>query len=257
VGVRRIDIPNLRAPAGPNGPIGTEGVTVCINEKIAESVVVSGTRAIAKAKMFTPGSWPAVREELRLDPREMARRIATLYPGGRILIIIREQAEWLSSAYRYFLPRLPPQARSFGDFCATPRGIAYLEAGHYDRTIQAYGETFGLQNVCVLRFEQLRRSPDEFVAAICGFLGVTPMSAPEGIENESSSATVTRLRRRLPALERIPAHLRVPLRLALSHVQSAAPILPAELQATIRAFYSPSNARTDVLLASMTDAGGR
>lgn len=256
VQVDRLDIPNLDVPTEPHRPATDDKVQICINEKIAESLIVARGNVVDKKTMFTPGIWSAVSQEIRCDPDEMARRIKALCPTGRVLIVIRDQADWLGSSYRYFLPRLPSGSRSFGDFCSTPRGVAYLEAGHYDRTIRAYGDVFGLHNLCVIRFEQLRRAPDDFVGEICRFLGVGAPAAPRTAVNQSSSVAVSQIRQRLPVLEKIPAPIRRRLRSVAGILPtSGASVLSMDMQSAIKAFYTASNQRTEVLLARIAREG--
>lgn len=207
--------------------------------------------------MFTPGAWDRVVSDIRFDPEEMARRVGIQYPDARILVVIRDQADWLGSAYRYFLPRLPERQRSFEDFCLTPRGHIYREAAHYDRTIHAYGERFGLSNLCVLRFELLRMSPETFLARTSEFLGVDLVTLPSGVVNPSSSPAVSRIRRRLPYLDRLPGPVKKLLRRAADAVPTMnSPILSADVRASIAASYAESNRRTEDLLVQIEHEGG-
>jgi hypothetical protein len=245
-------LPNFDVPSRPIALPDDGKVPVCINERIAEGVIEVGQKVVDKQTMLTPGAWDRVATDIRFDPEEMARRIGIQVPNARILMVVRNQAEWLDSAYRYFLPRLPDHRRTFDDFQQTPRGLIYSQAGHYDRTILAYAETFGLQNLCVVRFEDLRRSPDAFVAQVSAFLGVDVASKPAGVVNPSSSPVVTRIRRRLPYLERIPAPIKKLLRRGQGVMKSkSSTILSAEIRSSIDASFAESNRRTEDLLAQI------
>ena len=257
VHVLRTRLPNLDVPSGPIKLPDDGKVPVCMNEKTAEGVLAIGQKVVDKRSMFTPGAWDRVASDVRFDPEEMARRVGIQVPNARILIVIRNQAEWLDLAYRYFLARLPDHQRTFEDFCQPPRGLIYLEAGHYDRTIRAFAETFGLHNLCVLRFEELRRSPDAFVAQVSGFLGVDVASKPTGVVNPSSSPLITRIRQRLPYLERIPAPIKRMLRRGQGVVQvKSSTILSAETRSSIDASFAESNRRTEDLLARIALESG-
>jgi hypothetical protein len=252
-----IDIPNAAEPTGPFVLPDEGSLRVYANEKIAESLIAPRGHVPGKPSMFDPDAGQENRDDVAVDPAEMARRLRILFPGARILIVIRDQGDWLSSAYRYFLPRLPPRQRSFVDFCRTSRGMACLEAGHYDRTISAYVDAFGANAVCVLRFELLRQSRDAFVEALCVFLGVEVQPPREGVVNESSSVAVSLLRRHLPFGDALPA----PLRRVLGNIVNALAgrrrrILSDETGALIEAFYAESNRRTDELLAELSQPAG-
>lgn len=250
-------IPNFDVPLGPLDLPEKGAVCACINEQIAEGVIETGRAVVSKQLMLTPGAWDRVAADIRFDPEEMARRVGIQYPGARILVVIRDQAAWLDSAYRYFLPRLPERQRTFEDFCQTPRGQVYLEAARYDRTIQAYGERFGLPNLCVLRFELLRRSPEDFVARVSEFLGVDVAPPPGGVVNPSSSTAVSRIRRRMPYLDRLPDPVKKLLRQAVGSVAvKKAPILSTDARASIVASYAESNRRTEELLAQIEQESG-
>ena len=83
------------------------------------------------------------QREILVDPDEAASRLHAAYPNAKVLMVIREQAEWLNSAYKYSINELPAGQRSFADYCETPYGNVLLQAGHYDETIRAYIDIFG------------------------------------------------------------------------------------------------------------------
>ena len=219
------------------------------NEKLAESVLLIGDSRIWHQHKFSPGTWDIVAPHVRFDAAESARRVKSGYGVGKALIIIRDQAEWLLSAYKYFLPNLPAGRRSFADFCDTPRGRIYLEAGHFDRTIEAYFNVFGEKNVKVLRTDLLRNDPVEFAFEFCGFLGVDVRPIPNGRANVGSSNLSTLVRTRFPLVDRLPAGLRKLGGQILGGLPAKDPsLLSPKERAAIRARYADSNDRTDVLL---------
>jgi len=125
---------NLKA-LGPNGSgcedFGsaahnrTSKVRLISNEKIAEAIIVTGEVRIWNKNRFTPGAWKTVEPHIRFDQAETARRVKSGFGADKIIIVLREQSSWLNSAYKFFLPRLPRNRRSFKDFLQTPRGILY------------------------------------------------------------------------------------------------------------------------------------
>jgi hypothetical protein len=147
---------------------------------------------------------------------------------------------------------LPARQRSFADFCATPRGITYLAAGHYDRTIEAYVDTFGADNIIVLRFEDIRRAPQRLMTQLCSYLGIGERPLPTNPANEGSSAKVSRVRHALPIIDSLPQGVRAVGKtlLALLPVSNAMMISEPEA-AALRRKYADSNARTEALLSRL------
>ena len=234
-----------RKTALPEGTV----VHVSVNEKVAESVISFGDRRAWTDNMFIPDGWDAVNDHVRVGSSEAAARMKKVYPGAKILIVTREQADWLDSAFRYFLVRLPPQSRSFADFCETPRGQVYLEAGQFDRTIEAYAKEFGPSNVAVLRYEDLANAPDRFASQLTAFLGIDPISLPSARSNVGSARPVALLRRSFPFVDKLPAGVKAIGRRALSSVSSQQRcILSDDEILMIRRRYETSNQRTKKLM---------
>jgi hypothetical protein len=119
---------------------------------------------------------------------------------AKILLLIREQADWLQSVYKYVMSQLPGNRRSFTEYCATPSGIVLLQAGLFDQTIRAYVDVFGSGRVCVLRFENIVAAPRRFATELCAFIGVSERSIPQTRENETHSQ-IARVQRFFPFIE--------------------------------------------------------
>lgn len=123
------------------------------------------------------------------NAKELASRLAAVFPGARVLITIRRQPGMLVSTYKQYVHRggvLTPR-RYFepgeADFRQPRFRLAHYE---YDRVIRLYHERFGRENVLVLTFEQFRSDPDAFLGAIARHAGVEPpildeSAAPERV----------------------------------------------------------------------------
>jgi hypothetical protein len=227
-------------------------IHISINEKVAESVIFIGDHAHWRNHMFTPGAWETVRPHIRIDPVEAAARIKKAYPSAKVLIVVREQVDWLHSAYRYFLPRLPAGRRTFADFCTTPRGIVYLQAGYFDVTIEAYIKAFGSAAVKVLRFEDIRRAPENFAAELTRFIGLDARPLPREKANEGSTIRAAFIRQRFPGVDSLPPGLR---RLggnlvALLPGRGGTLLSSAESQ-LLKGLYTISNQRTESLIVRL------
>src|SRR5215468_2009426 len=142
------------------------------------------------------------KDESVVDPGEAAARLHKVHPEAKVLLVIREQTDWLQSVYKFVMSQLPWNHRSFADYCTTPSGIVLLQAGHFDQTIHAYVDFFGGNRVRVLRFEDIVGAPKRFTAELCGFLGVTEQPLPQRRENETH-AQIARIQRFFPVIEQL------------------------------------------------------
>jgi hypothetical protein len=223
---------------------------VSMAEKIAEGVVFEGDFPWRDI-MFDAMAMDRIPGNLEVLPSHWARALAARFPEAKILIAIRDQVDWLGSAYRYYVSQLAADRRSFLDFCETPKGTVLLRAGHYDLTIGAYRRAFGADRVAVLRYEALREDRSAFLASLCQFIGVDPVDFEGAPANVGRSALITSLHARAPWAGNLPGPLR---ELAKSVVNRLSPHTGgASLSETERRFikstFAASNLRTEALLA--------
>jgi hypothetical protein len=225
-------------------------IHVSIDESVAESVCVIGEEKWNSYR-FTPDAWDKVKDDVVLDPAVSAFRLQKVHSHARVLLLIREQADWLHSAYKHHMRNLPATQRTFADFCATPLGIACLQAGHFDQTIRAYIDAFGSHRVRVLRFEDIIGAPKRFTAELCAFIGISEQPIPPARENEAN-AQVARIRRRFPIVDRLPTRIKAALKpLAARLPGSRGLILSSREIRMLRSLYAASNQRTDKLLRQL------
>lgn len=226
-------------------------IHVSIDEMVALSICAIG-EAKWKNYRLLPGAWNKVEDEIILDPVASAVRLQKIHSRARVLLLIREQADWLHSAYKHFVRHLPNSQRSFADFCSTPQGIAMLQAGHFDRTIGAYIDVFGNHCVHVLRFEDIVTAPKRFAAELCAFIGVSEQPIPQRRENESS-AQVARMRRRFPIVDRLPNGLKAALRPYAARLPGGRRVILSSCEIRIlRSLYAASNQRTKKLIGRLS-----
>jgi hypothetical protein len=219
------------------------------DESITESVCLVGELKNWRKYLYIPGAWDRVRNDIIVDPAEAASRLHKVHPQAKILILIREQADWLQSVYKYVMSQLPWNSRSFADYCTTPSGIVHLGAGHFDRIISVYVDTFGSNRVRVLHFEDIVRAPRRFTGELCSFLGVSERPLPQRRENETH-AQIARFQRSFPFIDQLPRGVKNALKPHAMRLLPGArrPILSSCEIRVLRSMYAASNQRAEKLI---------
>jgi Sulfotransferase family len=228
-------------------------IHVSKDENVAESICVVGEWNNWQRYLYVPGGWDNVKDDVIIDPQQAASRLHKVHSEAKVLIVIREQADWMQSVYKFVMSQLPWNRRSFSDYCTTPSGIVLLQAGHFDQTIRAYVDVFGAPRVHVLRFEEIARSPNRFAAELCNFLGVSQRPLPRRRENESH-AQIARIQRVFPFIELLPRGVKDAIK---PHAMRLIPgargaILSSRDTRMLRNIYAASNGRTEKLIAQLS-----
>lgn len=149
------------------------------------------------------------------DRKEIAERLARVFPQARILIVLREQrAAILSSWLQYVRVGGTCPLREYV-FPEQDGRLPMFRIEHffYDRLIALYQRLFGAPNVRVELYERLRDEPESFAASVARFAGVeVPHDLPfQRRENRGLHALAIGLRRRLnPLLRRDSVNGRSP-----------------------------------------------
>jgi hypothetical protein len=226
-------------------------IHVSIDEMVALSVCLADEETW-KSWRLIPGAWDKVKDDVLLDPATAASRLKKNHSRAKVLLLIREQSDWLHSAYKHFLRHLPTTQRTFADFCATPQGIAMLQAGYFDQTIGTYIDVFGSERVRTLRYEDILDAPKQFTARLCAFLGVSERPIPQRRENETN-VQVARIRRRFPIIDQLPAGIKAALKPFAARFPGRRGLLLSSGEVRIlRSLYASSNQRTDKLLSQLS-----
>jgi hypothetical protein len=228
-------------------------VHVSKDENVAESVCVIGEAKNWHKYLYAPGAWDRVKNDVVVDPGETASRLHKMHQDAKILIVIREQADWLQSVYKFVISQLPWNYRSFAGYCTTPSGIVLLQAGHFDQTIGAYVDFFGSNRVRVLRFEDIVRAPKRFTAELCGFIGVSERPIPQRRENETHTQ-IARIQRFFPVIEQLPRSVKNSLKpYAMRLIPGArGAILSSRDLRMLHSIYAASNQRTERLIRQLS-----
>jgi hypothetical protein len=205
------------------------------------------------------------------DSKTIAARLAEIFPDGRILIVIREQASMILSTYFQYLKiggtaPLRAYLTQAYDGRLPGFGPTHLE---YHRLIDHYQGLFGRDNVLVLPYETFRNDAQAFVAALADFAEAEVDAALEyDAEPNKGHPRLVEYRTRFlnPLICRSSVNsysaLALPnavkparwLRQAMANVLPAAAErrfvdkLRAEIKETIGDRYADSNARTAALI---------
>jgi Sulfotransferase family len=247
-------VPLLRAHPASDLPHATakpsaNKIHVSRDENVAESVCIVGDLNTWQRYKYVPGAWSRVKNDVCLDPTEAALRLQRVHSQAKIVLLIREQADWIQSAYKYAMSRLPARRRSFSDFCTTPVGVALLKAGHFHETINAYIKVFGRDRLLVLRSEDIVEAPKRFASELCGFIGISEWPLPQSRANETHTQ-IARIQRLFPSIERLPRNVKGALKSYLGPLIPGrrTTILSLHDVAILRSVYAGSNQRTDQLI---------
>ena len=130
-----------------------------------------------------------------LNSGAIARRLATLHPGARAVICVRDHADWCESIYRQLVMREDRFGRfiPFDRFFATDPAVdAVVQVGdlQWSELARAWRDALGPDRVLVLYYEQLRDEPHAFLDALARFIvgaGVAGIDAETRVNDSSGT----------------------------------------------------------------------
>ena len=106
------------------------------------------------------------------DPHIIAKRLRHTFPSAKILIVIRNQFDYILSLYAFRVVRRGLEHRSLDQFLQLNHAQLRQKL-QYDRLIGDYVRLFGREQVLVLPFEQLAANSFRFVTSLLNFIGYT------------------------------------------------------------------------------------
>jgi hypothetical protein len=109
-----------------------------------------------------PPDWPGTGIE----------RLKSTFPRGAIILVLRNQWDYLESMYGYRVMSRGLELRSFTGYLEEKLKGSLLATLSYDALVHAYRAAFGSERVLVLLYEELARNPESFLDKICVFIGV-------------------------------------------------------------------------------------
>lgn len=102
------------------------------------------------------------------DRELIAKRIYQTSPSAKIIMVLRNQPDWLISRYKHYLIKGEP--RSFPEFV---KDKSVLASAFYSPIVDLYLKLFGRGNVLVIFYEQLIGNPEKFLNKISDFMGIS------------------------------------------------------------------------------------
>jgi len=111
-----------------------------------------------------------------VDPFVAATNLKQAFSSAKIIMIIRNQFNYLLSIYTYRVAIKGQESRSLGKFLCEEGNSGLFDKLEYDKIIEHYMHLFGKQNVLVLPVELLKTGPEAFVKTITEFMDVPPIS---------------------------------------------------------------------------------
>ena len=195
-------------------------------------------------------------------PTEIASRIKTTIPQAKILIVLRNQEEWLISMYKYNIMVLPGKNKSFHDFIRTRLGKCVLFSALYHNTLETYYNLFGKENVHVLLLEQIRNERNDTLKKLSQFLGVDFVELPEHKERlnkgvgDRFATGITRAAKCGIGISKSNVKRWRQLVRLLGRINSREKLLDKKECEFIRSFYAASNFRLSRLLGIDLSAYG-
>lgn len=108
----------------------------------------------------------AQRFVMPFDRELIAKRIQQTAPDAKIMIVLRNQTDWLSSLYKHHVGK--GESRRFREFIKE-----FLPAGFYASLAEMYFKLFGKENVLILFYEDLLANPVIFLDKVSRFFGIS------------------------------------------------------------------------------------
>ncbi len=192
-----------------------------------------------------------------VDQTLVAHRLKEIFPNGKILLVIRNQFSLLASYYTHDIVT-ERYSGSFEQWITSQFKDCHnnpVSNAQFFEIIDLYDRLFGDDRVCALPFEILARSPGDFAARLCAYLGV---DSNEGIGLITHSSIVkprqsrwTVMKQNSPWLAKLDRSLRpfVPAPVfgmvkGVSRLgRPSEPDVSGETEEQLRAYYQDSNRR--------------
>lgn len=108
-----------------------------------------------------------------------AKRLKKVLPDAKIIIVLRDQVSWITSQYRDhpFDPRhldigRPVSVEKWIEIAQWSAEVKLLSMLKYNELVTLYEDIFGVENVCVLLFEEFVNDLPQFANKLSEFMGI-------------------------------------------------------------------------------------
>jgi len=140
----------------------------------------------------------------------MAERLREVCGPSKIVAVLRNQIDWLSSRYVHnYVKSIPETRLKFDDWLYSHwkrDTFSYRHHADFDTMLRVYSDVFGSENVSIVLFEDLISDKSKFVSDLCTVIGVDPQEGIELLEtahNEKRGSKLGYMRRRLNFLPNV------------------------------------------------------
>lgn len=166
-----------------------------------------------------------------VKPTEWVETFSAYFQGYKIIIVLREQTDFLNSLYAENKnhrilkgERVISFSRWYGQVCDE----GYLEYLKYDNFIELLYEAFDEDDICLITYENLRSDPKSFVNKLSEFLGVQLTYNQADFEvkvNPIRSINVMRLNRSMKLLKKYNVQKIIPINIKKTLISKVREIL--------------------------------
>jgi hypothetical protein len=108
-----------------------------------------------------------------IDPYRLADRLRSCWEDARILLLVRNQIEYMRSIYAYRVCVRGMETRSYAEFLSEEGRRGLFEKLEYDRLVTHYRTVFSPQRVLVLPMEMLAADPTAMLRRIAAHAGTS------------------------------------------------------------------------------------
>jgi len=121
-----------------------------------------------------------------INPIQAAENLKKTFPHAKILIIIRNQLDYLLSVYTYRVACKGFETKNLNSYLQQEGKKGLFKKLEYHKLINYYQKSFGKKNVLVLPMEMLKNSPDKFHNKITDFVNLSKISLKPKFINTST-----------------------------------------------------------------------
>ena len=140
----------------------------------------------------------------------MAERLHEVCGPAKIIVVLRNQIDWLSSRYVHnYVKPIPETRLEFNDWLYSHwkrDTFSYRHHADFDTMLRVYEDIFGAENINVVLLENLASDKHQFLVDICTSIGIDHDEATELLTTahvEKRSSRLGYLRRRLGLLPNV------------------------------------------------------